>query len=175
MNFLKIFTFLSLLYACSNNSISNTSLKTCPLDWLIYEGSDFTMYYPKSWELDVSKNLQTELVLHSFMDKTDSFRENIVVEKYKLEDSLSKENFIERIHTRLKKEADVLYSQLQSQHYINAPYIFHINLAKQDLKIILYVFLQKDTAYILNFTQKIDTYVLEETALKIMESFSLKT
>lgn len=172
-NYLNVLFIILVFTACTNNSLKNKNIS--PQDWINYDCADFALYYPKDWQIDSSRNLETELILHSFMNERDNFRENITIEKYKQEDTVSNDKFLQKIENRLE-EVNGMWSQEIAKNIKarNNVHCFYVSLPQEDLSIIMYVFFNKYDVYIVNFTQQAHSKELESIAIQIMETFYLK-
>ena len=146
-----------------------------------YVTESYQIKYPKTWQLDASKAMGTDLLLFSPLEnESDKFRENVNImiqnlggqnidlEKYKL----ITESQLENLATDVKVFESKIIKADNDRFYKTA---YAMTQGKFTLRITSICFIRNDKAYLATFTSEIDKYDSYKTiGEKILITFSLK-
>ena len=146
-----------------------------------YGNESYQIKYPKTWQLDASKAIGTDLLLFSPLEnESDKFRENVNImiqdlggqnidlEKYKL----ITENQLANLATDVKVFESKIIKADNDRFYKTA---YAMTQGKFTLRITSICFIRDDKAYLATFTSEIDKYdSYKAIGEKILNTFSLK-
>lgn len=138
-----------------------------------YSKDNYTINYPESWDLDISGQMNTSLLLFSKpSSNNDDFRENvnIIIQKlgYK---NIDIQEYAEISINQIKSSGKILKNKLINNKYVIEWKAF---INQRNLKFKQYYFVKNRKAYVVTFTAKeneYDNYIRE--ANQILDSFKL--
>ena len=147
----------------------------------IFSHTDYTVQFPAKWTLDTSRRFANAVFLFSPLeDSTDKFSENVNVMEQDLKGqnidlatyrSLSDQQFAE-LGEKGKLIASRIEKSSNGERYFGE-YEFTLNDSQLHIKSICYI--KGDTAYLITFTSRPDTFEkFKDTGTKILESFKLR-
>jgi hypothetical protein len=141
------------------------------------EKENYSISYPKSWNLDTSGQMNTEFLLFSESTENDTFNENVnlLIQDLKGHNITTLESFTELSISQIKtmiKEGKVLENYNKKTHHI---LIWSGYIGDNHLKFKQFFFVKNEKAYVLTFTTLINTFdKYHKTGNKILNSFTLK-
>lgn len=159
----------------------NFSIYSQTTDWKTLNNSEFSINYPKNWELNSSGQMGTRFIIFSQLtDKNDQFKENvnlIIQDLTGYDFDLNK--YVELSENQIKTmitESNILINERLTKN--KKEYQKVIYTGKQgiyDLKFIQYYWLENNKAYVLTFTAEVNEFTkFKKTSENILNSFKLK-
>lgn len=160
--------------------LANLSLWGQTADWNSHENKNYSIEYPKDWELDESGQMGTSFILFSSLSsQRDLFKENVNLLVQDLTGyNLDLEKFVEVSEDQIEKmlsngkiiESERVPMETLSYHKV----IYSGKQGEFDLKFEQYYWVVEDRAYVLTFTceeDQFDTY--KPIGEKILNTFKL--
>jgi len=166
---LKFNTIFSILLVFTTLSFSQN-------DWKTFEKDDYSISYPKDWDLDTSGQMNTKFLLFSKTDKNDTFRENVnlIIQDLKGK-NMEMKDFVQLTEHQIKTmvpNSKLISSKTVDNYHI---LVWKGQVANNDLKFKQYFFLINENVYILTFTTLQNTFDKFITiGNEILNSFKFK-
>lgn len=177
---IRLFVALMLLFSLVSCSKANKHKIAAPEGWKSFEGNEYAINYPETWELNTSGQTGANLLLFSQPDsEEDQFKENISLLIHDLEGlNMDLNKYVEALEAQVS--VIVTNGVVLESKRINSDkgdYQSIISTGKQGiflLKYKQYCFVSDEKAYILTFTSEqsqFDNY--KEIGEKILASFNI--
>jgi len=150
-------------------------------DWKTLNNSEFSINYPKNWELNSSGQMGTRFIIFSQLtDKNDQFKENvnlIIQDLTGYDFDLNK--YVELSENQIKTmitESNILINKRITKNKKEYQKIIYTGRqGVYDLKFIQYYWLENNKAYVLTFTAEVNEFTkFKKTSENILNSFKLK-
>ncbi len=177
---IKLFVILGLLLSVMSCSKSNKHKTAIPEGWKSFEGNEYTINYPKTWELNTSGQTGANLLLFSQPDsEEDQFKENISLLIHDLGGlNMNLNKYVEALEAQVS--VIVTNGVVLESKRINSDtgdYQSIISTGKQgifSLKYKQYCFVNNEKAYILTFTSEQSQFEnYKSIGKEIMDSFTI--
>jgi len=159
----------------------NFSIYSQTTDWKTLNNSEFSINYPKNWELNSSGQMGTRFIIFSQLtDKNDQFKENvnlIIQDLTGYDFDLNK--YVELSENQIKTmitESNILINERITKNKKEYQKIIYTGRqGVYDLKFIQYYWLENNKAYVLTFTAEVNEFTkFKKTSENILNSFKLK-
>tara|TARA_Y100000782_G_C10176196_1_gene261947 strand:+ start:839 stop:1378 length:540 start_codon:yes stop_codon:yes gene_type:complete len=169
-------TFCLLLVSFIGFAQTNTNMK-----WTTYSTKGYQVEYPSSWELDTVNTRGAEfIILSPLVSEEDPFNEYVSFAQQDLTGKqITLDKYIEISESQVKaylKSGEIV----KSERVKNKTETHHIIICKgtqqnTSITFVQYYWLLNETAYILSFTSKTESYEnYQKTAEHILDSFQFK-
>ena len=159
----------------------NFSIYSQTTDWKTLNNNEFSINYPKNWELNSSGQMGTRFIIFSQLtDKNDQFKENvnlIIQDLTGYDFDLNK--YVELSENQIKTmitESNILINKRITKNKKEYQKIIYTGRqGVYDLKFIQYYWLENNKAYVLTFTAEVNEFTkFKKTSENILNSFKLK-
>lgn len=149
-------------------------------DFIALDKENYSINYPKNWQLDTSGQMNSEFILFSELEENDIFSENVNLLIQDIKGlNMTLKAFVELSENQIKTmarnskiyESNTIKNGNNSYHDI----VWSGHISNQNLKFKQYFFIKNEKAYVLTFTAHQTTYDAYITiGNQIINSFKLK-